>query len=73
MDIKQVKKDIIDGKIESFSVLNFYKVVYLNYKKGGCISKWPFKSGGSFVDFVRFLNNHNVKFEPTIGGMKRPK
>ena len=72
MNIKQVKKDITDGKIESFSVLNFYKVVYITYKNGPCISTGPFKSGGSFVDFVRFLNNHNVKFEPTIGGEKCP-
>ena len=37
MNIKQVKKDITDGKIESFSVLNFYKVVYITYKNGPVI------------------------------------
>lgn len=69
MNIKQIKKDVIEGKIEAFSVLNFYKVVYLTYKNGPCISTGAFKSGESFVNLVRLLNNHNVKFEPTIGGL----
>ena len=72
MNIKQIKKDIIEGKIEKFAVLNFYKVVYLTYKNGPCISTGEIESGESFVNLVRLLNNHNVKFEPTIGGAKCP-
>lgn len=64
MNIKQIKKDIIEGKIETFSTLNFYRVVYLNYKNGPCITTNQFKTGGAFVDFVKFLNNHNVKYYP---------
>ena len=63
MNIKQIKKDVLDNKIEMFSTMNFYKVVYLNYKDGSCIGK-QFENGADFVDFVKFLNENKVKFEP---------
>lgn len=61
--IKELKKDVLDGKIQMFSTMNFYKVVFLEYKNGLCIKK-KFENGCDFVDFVKFLNENKVKFEP---------
>lgn len=66
MNIKQIKKEVLKGEIESFSTFYFYKVVYINYKKGPCVKIGPFDSGEKFIDFVRFLNEHNVKFYPSL-------
>lgn len=63
MNIKQIKKDVLDNKIEMFSTMNFYRLVCLNYKNGSCIEK-QFENGADFVDFVKFLNENKVKFEP---------
>lgn len=61
--IKELKQDVLDGKIQMFSTMNFYKVVFLEYKNGLCIEK-QFENGHDFVDFVKFLNENKVKFEP---------
>lgn len=66
MNIKQIKNEVLKGEIETFSTLNFYKVVYINYKKGPCVKIGPFDSGEKFIDFVKFLNEHNVKFYPSL-------
>ena len=62
MNIKQIKKEVLEGKIETFSTLNFYKVVYINYKNGPCVRIGPFDNGEKFYNFVRFLNEHKIKF-----------
>ena len=63
MNIEQIKKDVLDNKIETFSTMNFYRMVYLNYKNGLCI-EGQFKTGENFIEFVKFLNENKVKFEP---------
>ena len=66
MNVKQVKKEVLEGKIETFSTLYFYKVVYINYKNGPCVRIGPFNSGEKFYDFVRFLNEHKIKYYKSL-------
>lgn len=61
--IKEIEKDL--EKIESYSKLSFYKVIYINYKSGLSLGK-NFDDGGKFVEAIRILNENKITFYPCI-------
>jgi len=62
MNIEQMKNDILDCKIESFSTLNFHKIVFIHYKNAPCVCKGPFDNVDDFYEFLKFLKENNIKY-----------